>query len=60
MNSTSISLSVRVERWPIAGAFTIKAVSPGTYTYRAWRPGGPMLSGTVVIQAESALDVAWP
>jgi plastocyanin len=42
------------------GAFTIKAVSPGTYTYRAWRPGGPMLSGTVVIQAESALDVAWP
>jgi plastocyanin len=42
------------------GAFTIRAVSPGTYTYRAWRPGGPILSGSVVIQAASVLDIVWP
>ena len=43
-----------------SGAFTLKAVSPGTYTYRAWRPGGPMLSGSVVIQAASVLEIVWP
>jgi plastocyanin len=42
------------------GAFTIRAVAPGTYIYRAWRPGGPMLTGSVVLQAASVLDIVWP
>lgn len=42
------------------GAFSLKAVSPGTYIYRAWRPGGPMLSGSLVVQAAAVLDIVWP
>ena len=33
------------------GAFTIPAVPPGTYTYHAWRPAGPSLTGSVVVGA---------
>jgi hypothetical protein len=42
------------------GAFTLPAVPPGSYIYRAWRPGGPILSGSVVVQAASVLDIVWP
>jgi plastocyanin len=42
------------------GAFSIPAVPPGTYTYRAWRPAGPNLTGSVVIGETSRLDVVWP
>jgi plastocyanin len=42
------------------GAFTIPAVPSGPYTYRAWRPAGPILTGTLVIGAASRLDLVWP
>jgi hypothetical protein len=42
------------------GAFKIPAVSPGTYTYHAWRPAGPSLTGSVIVRADSRLEVAWP
>jgi hypothetical protein len=42
------------------GAFTIPAVPPGTYTYHAWRPAGPSLTGSVIVGADSRLDVVWP
>ena len=42
------------------GTFTIPAVPPGTYTYHAWRPAGPMLTGVAVLPSGSPLDVIWP
>jgi plastocyanin len=42
------------------GAFTIPAVPPGTYTYHAWRPAGPVLTGSVIVAANSRLEVVWP
>jgi plastocyanin len=42
------------------GAFTLGDVPPGTYTYQAWRPGGPTLSGSFSAGAGSRLDVQWP
>ena len=42
------------------GAFTIPSVPPGTYTYHAWRPAGPMLTGTVALPSGSLLNVTWP
>jgi plastocyanin len=42
------------------GAFVIPAVPPGTYSYHAWRPGGPVLTGAVTLRAGSVLDVIWP
>jgi plastocyanin len=42
------------------GAFTIPAVPPGSYVYRAWRPSGPNLSGPVVVGSASGLAVVWP
>ena len=42
------------------GAYTIPSVPPGTYTYHAWRPAGPMLTGTTVLPSGSLLSVTWP
>ena len=42
------------------GAFAIPGVPAGTYTYHAWRPGGPTLTGAVTLQLGSVLDVSWP
>ena len=42
------------------GTFTIPNVPPGTYTYHAWRPAGPMLTGTAVLPSGSLLNVIWP
>jgi plastocyanin len=42
------------------GRFTIAGVPPGRYTYRAWRPGRSELNGTVVVNADSTLDIHWP
>ena len=42
------------------GTFTIPTVPPGTYTYHAWRPAGPMLTGTAVLPSGSLLNVTWP
>jgi len=41
------------------GAFAIHA-PPGRYTYHAWRPGAPRLSGSVAVEADASLDVQWP
>lgn len=43
-----------------AGAFTIAAVAPGTYTYHAWRPGGTTITGASAVDPEKSLDVRWP
>jgi plastocyanin len=42
------------------GAFTIPSVPTGSYTYNAWRPGGPTLTGTVTLDGEKPLEVRWP
>jgi plastocyanin len=42
------------------GAFAIAEVPAGTYTYRAWRPGGPTLTGTFASGAGTPLSVKWP
>jgi plastocyanin len=42
------------------GSFTIRAVPPGKYVYRAWRPAGPVLTGSVLVQDDSPLDLIWP
>jgi len=42
------------------GAFTIPLVPTGTFTYHAWRPGGPDLTGKVTIDAGEPLDIRWP
>jgi len=33
------------------GHFTIEGVGRGSYTYHAWRPGGPALTGSAVVEA---------
>lgn len=40
-----------------AGAFTIRGLAPGTYTYHAWRAGGTETSGTAVMNATSRLEI---
>lgn len=42
-----------------AGRFTFNNVPAGTYTYHAWRAGGPALNGSVAIEAETVLEVQW-
>jgi plastocyanin len=42
------------------GAFTIPLVPTGTFTYHAWRPGGPDLTGKVTVDAGQSLDIHWP
>jgi len=42
------------------GAFSIPLVPAGTFTYHAWRPGGPDLTGAVAIDAGQPLDIHWP
>src|SRR5258706_1310207 len=42
------------------GAFTLPGVPPGTYTYQAWRPGGPTLTGSFAAEPGKTLDVQWP
>jgi plastocyanin len=41
------------------GAFSIEAPA-GTYTYHAWRAGGPVLNGSVTVGGATALDIQWP
>jgi plastocyanin len=42
------------------GRFTIASVPPGTYTYHAWRAGAPDVTGRVVLDAGTPLDIRWP
>ncbi|RPI53039.1 MAG: methylamine utilization protein [Acidobacteria bacterium] len=41
------------------GAFNIAGVPPGTYTYHAWRPGGPALTGSITVDGSHALEIRW-
>ena len=41
------------------GAFVIRDVPPGVYTYHAWRAGEEPISQEVRIDAETRLEVAW-
>jgi hypothetical protein len=41
------------------GAFAIPLVPSGRFTYHAWRPGGPDLTGTLLADG-SPLDIRWP
>jgi len=43
-----------------AGQFVIRGVPAGTYTYRAWRPGGAIIVNSVVVGADTRLNVHWP
>jgi plastocyanin len=42
------------------GAFAIREVPAGRYTYHAWRSGADMLSATVTVGEGQPLEVAWP
>ena len=42
------------------GRFSIPDVEPGTYTWRAWRAAGPVVSGSVTVRAGAVLEVARP
>jgi plastocyanin len=42
------------------GRFLIRGVPPGAHTYRAWRPGGEIVSGVIDVDAGAPLDVRWP
>jgi len=43
-----------------SGRFLIAAVPPGTYTYHAWHPGGPTLTGSATVDGERPLEIRWP
>ena len=42
------------------GRFTMASVPFGEYRYHAWRPGGPTLDRSVVVNAATRLEVRWP
>jgi plastocyanin len=42
------------------GRFMVRGVPAGSYTYRAWRPGGATLTDSVAIAPGSELEVRWP
>ena len=42
------------------GAFMIRGVPPGSYVYHAWRPGGDILSDSVLVGPTTRLVVEWP
>ena len=43
-----------------SGLFTILSVPPSTYPYHAWRPGGPTLTGSTIVEPGKTLDIRWP
>jgi plastocyanin len=42
------------------GRFTMTEIRAGTYTYRAWRAGGEIVSGSIAVRPGTSLDVRWP
>lgn len=42
-----------------AGRFAVRGVRPGNYRYHAWRPGGPVLNGSVTVGPGSVMEVQW-
>jgi len=43
-----------------SGEFTIAAVGRGRYTFHAWRPGAPQLSGVWRSEQDARLAIDWP
>ena len=43
-----------------AGAFTMAAVPPGTYTYHAWRAGLDFVSGRVAVSGDGRMELMLP
>jgi plastocyanin len=41
------------------GTFTIPGVPPGTYTYHAWRPGAPPVTGSIAVDGDKSLEIRW-
>lgn len=41
------------------GRFSLRGVPASSFTWRAWRPGGEIVSGTVDTGAVASLDVTW-
>jgi plastocyanin len=42
------------------GVFRIRAVPPATYSYRAWRPGGRVATGTFSADGDRELEIEVP
>lgn len=42
------------------GAFVLKGLPPGTYTYHAWRPGGTEMTGSWTSDNSPRVEVRWP
>jgi plastocyanin len=42
------------------GAFTIRGLAPGAYTYHAWRAGAPEISGSATVDPSARLEIKWP
>ena len=42
------------------GRFEIPDVGVGTYTWKAWRASGTILSGSISVRPGAVLEVAWP
>lgn len=42
------------------GRFSMAGVPPGTYTWRAWRPGNHAATGTIDVEPGRLMEVTWP
>jgi hypothetical protein len=42
------------------GRFAIAGVPPGTYTWRAWRPGNHTATGTMAVERGRPMEIGWP
>jgi plastocyanin len=42
-----------------SGHFSVRDVRPGSYRYHAWRPGGSMLNGSVIVTPGAVLEIRW-
>lgn len=43
-----------------AGAFVIRDVPAGRYTYHAWRSGAETLTATILVGEGAPVEIAWP
>ena len=42
------------------GQFALPDVPQGTFVYHAWRPGGPIVNGSISVYPGAVLDIQWP